>query len=310
MDTEGEPVAELALVVHAPPAPSLLDTCLSSCIQFNVEQMPVYLVVSAEDYETAFEHWGDQVSVLDDPHLSRSDLTWLQRRAISRLEPTLIRAKSLIAVGGDVRFIRPLVSSDFLAADGHPFEFASEEAELRVDPSFRETLESAHSTGEAQMRELLGVTAWPLRRSRSLLTMSTVQIRALGRFLADRGMSIEDAVRMWSDELDWYSAWTQRDLGAQSRVREPLVKQVSTSGQLLSTMVQRQSDVDLARGYVAVAGEFSRRIPASDARDLPSVAALVGRNVTIRTLLSAASLRLLRRAPRVQRALSWMKSGF
>lgn len=200
-------------------------------------------------------------------------------------------------------FIRPFGISDFMTSVNTPFTFVTEDAELRVDPTYEQAYGSTRDAYLIGLRDYLGLPLRPYKTCHSQAVLSSLACNELSSHLRDEGIALADALEICPCEFSWYNFWLERSETIPRIVREPIFKTVLMEHQHLELAIKGIGEDDLARGYVGVlVNPWFPRQHGYLGLDEP-LAHTLGRYVTERDLMRGASERVLRRLPRVRRLL-------
>ena len=204
-----------------------------------------------------------------------------------------------VTLPSGLEFLRPFGRSDFIHADGVPYLFASAERELRTDPGDGVALALEQDRLRRLVSEDVGGGDLPGDAYAGPAVLSTAVLHSLRTDLLEpttRGYP--DLIDVCPDAALWHDAWLRKTDVVPYELREPVVRMLPTVAAADTYRLMRVDVADLARGYVAVVNDSGVVLQPLVSRPL-----LIGRAMPMRDLGRALTLRLLRRAPRVQRLL-------
>ena len=285
---------------------------LASVEEFAQENIPIVIVVPDEDV-AAFTSmargvgevlgeslWGDQ---LVDYRIHGSSPGYVNQEIIKVTFAQRGIFANYLCADSEAVFIRPFSTTDFMADDSTPFTFLTEDAELRADPLYEQAYGSVRDAHMVRLRDFLGLPARPYRTTHGLAVLSSRVCNELSTFLAEENMTWADALELCPYEFSWYNFWLERAQSIAMHVREPIFKTIHMEHQHLELAIRGIREADLARGYVGVVvnSGFSRQ-HGHLGLDEP-LSHTLGRYVSERDLAKGALERVLRRLPRVRRAL-------
>lgn len=234
----------------------------SSIRRFNVDALPVYVVVPPEDVTDFVNLAVDTATVLSESefseHLVREPLAgfsagYINQEIIKLAFWELDLAANYLCMDSDAEFVRPFYESDFMATETTPYTFLTEDADLRVEPSyFAQTWENRAASLE-KIREEIGYQGrWPLTVHGHAVFSATALRSFRDDFLAPRGWDYADALEISPYEPSWYNAWVLHANPIDVVRREPIVKTFHNSTQHLEYVLRGVTEEDVARGFVAV----------------------------------------------------------
>lgn len=264
--------------------------------KYNREELTLFVVVPDEDVVVFAGLSADDVTLLPLSSLGTSD-----RRAgvvdLAFWELGLVTAYVTLPSG--LQFLRPFGCSDFLHSDGVPFLFASAERELRTDPAEGLALALEQDRLRGLVRDSLGGGELPGDAYAGPAVLSATVLRSLRTdHMEPARLGYAELIDACPDAAVWHNTWLRKTDVVSYELREPVVRMLRTSAAANTYRLMRVEVVDLARGYVAVVNDSG-----VDLQPLISRPRLIGRAIPMRDLRRALTLRLLRRAPRVQRLL-------
>lgn len=288
------------------------ERLLASFDQFAREPIPIAVVVPDADMR-AFQRvvgsraalmpeseWSDQ---LVDYRIHGNSPGYVNQEIIKVTFAQKQIFANYLCLDSEAAFIRPFGVSDFMASEDIPFTFVTEDAELRVDPTYEQAYGSTRDAYLIRLREHLGLPLRPYKTCHGQAVLSSLVCNELTSHLRGEGMTWADALEICPYEFSWYNFWLERSETIPRIVREPIFKTVHMEHQHLELAIKGIGEDDLARGYVGVLvnSGFSRQ-HGHLGLDEP-LSHTLGRYVTERDLMRGASERVLRRLPRVRRLL-------
>jgi len=256
-------VNEFAILIksHGPDrdyAARLLD----SIHRYNVEALPVYVVVPPEDVADFVELAGDVATVLSEAELSEHlvegpvagfSAGYINQEIVKLAFWELGLAANYLCMDSDAEFVRPFRASDFMATDTTPFTFLTEDADLRVEPSYFAHTWQNRAASLEKIREAIGYQGmWPLTVHGHAVFSATALRSFRDDFLAPQGWDYADALAISPYEPSWYNAWVLHAKPIDVIRREPIVKTFHNSTQHLEYVLRGVTQEDVARGFVAV----------------------------------------------------------
>lgn len=235
---------------------------LESIRRFNVESIPVYLVVPSDDVSMFQALAADAASVLSESELSEHLVSepvagfstgYINQEIVKLSFWELGLSKNYLCMDSDAEFVRPFTESDFMADTETPFTFLTEDADLRVEPGYFADTWQTRAVSLEKIREEVGYEGlWPLTVHGHAVFSATALRSFREDFLAPRGWGYADALAISPYEPSWYNAWVLHARPIEVIRREPIVKTFHTPTQHLEYVMRGVSEEDVARGFVAV----------------------------------------------------------
>ena len=274
---------------------------LASIARHNRDELPVFIVVPAEDVALFAEMATDGIDVLSEEllatHLVREPTAglsagYLNQEIVKLAFWELELAENYLCVDSDAEFVRDFWTTDFMATPDTPFTFMTEDAELQCEPEYYEQTWQPRLAKLEKVRQAIGYTGPWLRTVHGHAVFSAIALRSfVSDFLEPRGWDYKDALELCPYEPTWYTTWVLHARPIQIYPREPLFKTFHNSEQHLDYVLRRVTEEDIARGYVGVVvnSNYSRGegvVPL----DLQRYEALAS-YVTVPTLVKAMAFR-------------------
>lgn len=235
---------------------------LNSIRRFNVESIPVYLIVPPEDVADFQTLAADAATVLSESELSEHlvhesvagfSTGYINQEIVKLSFWELGLAENYLCMDSDAEFIRSFSESDFMADATTPFTFLTEDAELRVEPGyFADTWQTRAASLEKIRAEIGYEGLWPLTVHGHAVFSATALRSFRDEFLRPRDWGYADALAISPYEPSWYNAWVLHAQPIDVIRREPIVKTFHTPTQHLEYVMRGVSEEDVARGFVAV----------------------------------------------------------
>jgi hypothetical protein len=245
---------------HGPDLP-YARRLLNSFSAYNQEGLELHVVVPPGDLPDfrMLERHG--VTIVDErefgPYLAADDVNGYRRGYINQEIVKLAfwelgTADAVFMIDSDAEFLRPFGARDFLAGDGTPFTFVTEDRWLQAEPQYHREYWDARRALIGRIEELLGFTPDFLRTAHgNTLFASAVLQSWKEEFLGPRGWSYLDAVTAVPLEFSWYSLWEQKRQPVPFVPREPIVKTFHNRNQHIESILRGETADVLARRYVA-----------------------------------------------------------
>ncbi len=286
--------------------------------EFNVEDLPVYIVAPAVDLPLFAEFASASVTLLSEDlfaeHLTNEPVLdiapgYVNQEIIKIAFWELDLCENYVCVDSEAVFLRPFGRDDFMAAPGVPYTILSEDFELRVETEYFDKYWRSREAMIRRIQDAVGLEEPRLLTCHGHAVLSSRVLKSLKTdFMEPRGYSYLDLIGIAPYEFSWYNCWLQKTRPVPLIMREPVFKTIHSASQHLEVALRRATSNDLARGYVGVVvnSGFSRQEGVLSVDD-PRYQ-LLGRFVPPSELARAASLRIYRRLPTLQRLVK-MASG-
>jgi len=280
--------------------------------RFNIEGIPLYIVVPPEDLSSFADLQSSNVTLLDESmfadHLTKVDINGYRAGYVNQEIVKLAFWESGLCdnyflVDSDALFLRDFTHADFMFDDQVPFTILSEDAELQVEPEYFEKYWQERQRMIMHIPKLMNFEPRLFLTCHGHAVFSSLVLRSFKEeFLEPRGWGYVDAIRDVPFEFSWYNMWIQAREPIPIRPREPIVKTYHNEGQHLEHLLKGVTSDDLARGYVAVVvnSNYSRGMGLVGA-DLEKHQALAY-YLTYRDLVQVMGVKVARALRRIWRA--------
>lgn len=275
----------------------LAQRLIESFNTFNVDRLPLTIVVPPEDVELFSSLAGPQITVLDEsvfaPHLVSEPFGGMRLGYINQQIVKLAFWEQDIyddyfTVDSELVFVRPFHRSDFMLDESTPFTVLVEDNDLQTDPRYFHEYWRGRTQYLERIKDAIDFSDPRSLTCHGHQIMSGTVLRSLVTdFMEPRGYTYADLLRISPYEFSWYNFWLQKSRVIPVAIREPLVKVVHHDGQHLEYAVRGTTVEDIARGYVGLVinSSFARIWPDIHPRE--SQSATLSRYVPASVLLSA-----------------------
>lgn len=286
---------------------------IHSITQFNVENLPVYLVVPESDVTLFTEFQTPDLSILSEElfaeHLVHETTAgfpagYINQEIVKLSFWELGLCVNYFCVDSDAEFIREFGAGDFLLEGDTPYTFLTEDRDLIVEPDYFTSTWINRMKSLERIREAIGYTGPWLFTVHGHAVFSSRVLESFYRdFLAPRGWDYRDALALSPYEPTWYNTWLLHTHVIPVHQREPLVKTFHNSNQHLEYQLRGITTEDAARGFVAVVvnSNYSRGHGVMNAQD--SLKDSLAAYVPLRQLLKALGIKLWRDTFRYKKPL-------
>jgi len=273
-------MTKLAILVksHGPDL-AYADRLLRSVEAFNVDLIPVFLVVPDADLEqftptlTSGTHLIPESSFAS--HLVSEPVNgyapgYINQEIVKLSFWEMGLADNYLCVDSDAQFVRSFFVDDFMADTQTPYTFLTEDRELQADPTYFSGNWRPRMVALERIAEAIGLDERPLRTVHGHAVFSSRVLASFYRgFLTTRGWTYSDALAIAPYEPSWYNFWLQRDKTIPIVPREPLFKTFHSAHDQEAYALQGFAESDAARGYVGVIvnSNFSRGVGMASLSD-------------------------------------------
>ena len=270
---------DIALLIksHLPDEP-YLERLLASMAQFNVESLPVYLVVPRSQLGPFSALAGSGVQLLSDEEIAGQYLVTEGAHGLSAgyLNQEIVKlafgesglAANYFCVDSDAVFIKEFGSPDFLRRPGEPYSVLVQDKELQVEPRYYREHWRGREASIRRIMELVGLDDPIVRTCHGHQIFSSRVLESFrDDYLTLRDWTYADAVREVPYEFTWYNMWLQKSNVIPIHQIEPLVKVFHDEDQHVASLARGVGVEDLARSYIAVV------VNSNYSRDLGPVSA-------------------------------------
>ena len=251
---------------------------VDSIHRFNVEQLPVYLVVPAEDRSLFAPLEGRGLELMAEEDVCGSELLGEGAHGLSAgyLNQEIVKlsfwetglAGNYFCVDSDATFIREFGAGDFMRRSGEPFSVLVQDKDLQIEPRYFREHWQGRERSIRQIMEYVGLDDPIVRTCHGHQVFSARVLESFKEeFLASRGWTYASAVTEVPYEFSWYNMWLQKSQVIPIHQIEPLVKVFHNENQHLESLLRGETVADIARAYVAIVvnSNYSRDLGAVDA---------------------------------------------
>ena len=244
---------------------------LDSLNKYNVDSIPVFLVVPERDMYAFHEIVGSSAQLLAEEQLQEhlilepfGGLTsgYINQQIVKLSFWELGLATNYLPMDSDVEIIRPFVKSEFLADDGFPYSVLVQDKELLVDPHyFTEQWQTREAWINTIAAEFGYAGPWPVRTCHGHTVLNASVLQDLKeQVLKVRRWTYADLLRTAPYEFTWYNIWLQVSSCIPIRPCEPWIKTFHTEAEHLAFLANSGNLTDLSRAYIGliVQSNFAR----------------------------------------------------
>jgi len=240
--------------------------------RFNADDIPLYVVVPAEDLEDFAALGSTSVTILDESlfneYLASSEINGLRAGYVNQEIIKLAfwelgLCDNYFLLDSDAVFLRDFSTRDFMFDSEVPFTILSEDSELQVEPEYFEKYWEERKAMILRIPELMEFEPRLFLTCHGHAVFSSAVLKTFKEeFLDPRGWKYLDAIREVPFEFSWYNMWIQSRRPIPIHPREPIVKTYHNVGQHMEHVLKGVTSQDLGRGYVAVVvnSNYSRGI--------------------------------------------------
>jgi len=240
----------------------LAKRLVESFNEYNVELLPLTIVVPTEDLDLFAPIANAQITVLDEavfaPHLATEPfgdmrLGYINQQIIKLAFWEQDIYDDYLVLDSDMVFVRPFHRSEFMVDGTTPFSILVEDNELQTDSRYFREHWRSRSEHLTRIKELVELDDTRTLTCHNHQIFSTLVLRSLQQdFMEPKGYSYQDLIRLSPYEFSWYNFWLQKSGVIPIVIREPLVKMLHHDGQHLEYAVRGTTLDDVARGYVGI----------------------------------------------------------
>ena len=264
---------------------------------YNVDQLPLTIVIPTEDVELFAPMINPQISVLDEavfaPHLATEPfgdmrLGYINQQIVKLAFWEQDIYDDYLVLDSDLVFVRSFHRSDFMVDEDTPFSVLVEDNDLSTDARYFEEHWRSRSAHLNRIKELV-----QLHDTRSLTCHNhqvfSAQVLASLRedYMRPKGLEYQDLIRESPYEFSWYNFWLQKSQVIPIVIKEPWVKMLHHDGHHVEYAVRGTTLDDVARGYIGIVinSSFARIWP--DITPDETTSATLSRYVPASVLASA-----------------------
>ena len=234
----------------------------ASIQEFNVESLPVWVVVPDEDRNLFEQIVSEDAHLLTETHFTKH----LVDEPVAGIRPGYINqeiiklafwemglAANYLPVDSDAVFLRPFHGHDFMYSDVIPYTVLLEDRELQTDAEyFRVHWQGREQTLREIQREV-GLDDRRLLTCHGHQVLSSTALASLrDDFLRPRGWDYARMLAAGPYEFSWYNFWVQKSKVIPLEFREPYFKVIHSSAQHEDLLIRGVTMEDIARGYLGV----------------------------------------------------------
>jgi len=263
---------------------------LESFAKFNVEGIPLFIVVPESDLEM-FEAMQVQNCTLLSEDLFERHLVdqevhgirpgYINQEIIKLAFWELELAANYFCVDSDAEFIREFRVSDFMFDSLTPFSVLVQDLELAVDPEYYHQYWKSREREIARIAQLIGWESPVILTCHGHTVLSKKVLESfVDEFLVPRGWEYRDALEQSPYEFSWYNIWLQKSCAIDVHPREPWIKvfHSESRSECLGDELAACSTVDEGSALVSLhSGLEDEEVGVADLCDLHVSALLVAR---------------------------------
>lgn len=240
----------------------LAERLIASINRYNVDNLPVWIVVPDIDLELFLEFDGKNMRVLPESVLG----TYLVNKDIAGIRPGYINqeiikisfwelglADNYLPIDSDAIMVRKFGFKDLMWDDEYPYTVLVEDKELLIDPEYYAKYWQGRELSLKQIQHEVGLDDKQLLTCHGHQVLNSKVLQSLKtEFMRPRGMTYSDLLEISPYEFSWYNFWLQINRTIPIYVREPFIKVAHTPTQHLELALKGVTQDDLARGYLGV----------------------------------------------------------
>ena len=234
----------------------------ASIERFNVQRLPVWLVVPDEDVDVFAPIVDNFGEVLGESTFAAHLVTepvagirpgYINQEIIKIAFWELGLAENYLPVDSDAVFLRDFSSDDFMFSEDIPYTVLLEDRELQVDPDYFATHWQGREQALRRIQREIGLNDSRLLTCHGHQVLSRSVLQSLrDDFLGPRGWTYARMLEHGPYEFSWYNFWLQKSKVIPVELREPYFKVVHSQEQHAELAIRGISMSDIARGYLGV----------------------------------------------------------
>jgi len=234
----------------------------ASIAEFNLERLPVWVVVPAEDVDLFTELVGDEGEVIAESafaeHLVDAPVAgvrpgYINQEIVKLAFWELGLTANYLPVDSDAVFLRPFGVADFMYSTDVPYTVLLEDRDLQVDRDYFVTHWQGRETALRRIQAEVGLDDRRLLTCHGHQVLSSVVLRSLrDDFLVPRQWTYAQMLDHGPYEFSWYNFWLQKTRVVPIELREPYFKVIHSAKQHTDLLVEGVTSQDIARGYLGV----------------------------------------------------------
>ena len=235
---------------------------IDSVRRFNVENIPVWLVVPDDDVRLFSEMSNGVAQVLAESdfgqHLVDEPVAgvrpgYINQEIVKLAFWELGLAANYLPVDSDAVFLRPFRVSDFMHSADVPYTVLLEDRDLQVDADYFATHWQGREKVLRHIQAEVGLEDPRLLTCHGHQVLSSVVLRSLREdFLEPRGWSYARMLEDGPYEFSWYNFWLQKSKVIPIELREPYFKVIHSAKQHTDMLIEGVTLDDVARGYLGI----------------------------------------------------------
>jgi len=235
---------------------------LKSFEKFNIERIPLFIVVPESDVNVFTEMQVSNCTVLSErlfeKHLAEHDVHgirpgYINQEIVKLAFWELELAANYFCVDSDAEFIREFRVSDFMFDSGTPYSVLVQDLELAVNPDYYQQYWTTREHEFRVIAETIGLDTRVLLTCHGHTVFSSKVLKSfVSDFLVPRNWDYVDALELSPYEFTWYNMWLQKSQVISIHPREPWIKVFHSESQHLEYLMRNITIDDIARGYLGV----------------------------------------------------------
>ncbi len=235
---------------------------LTSFNKFNKDNIKFYVSVPAVDFELFKEFDCGNVRLITDESFA---LKYFETEKYSRYSTGYINqeicklaffetgfAENYFCVDSDAEFIRDFYFSDFMADENTPYTVLVQEKELSCEKFYKRFT----AQRKENIERIFNETGLKDRRYRSCQGMQVINSRVMKSlkedFMALKGLSYKDLIKISPFEFSWYNAWFQKCGLVREMAVEPFFKTFHSRVEYNFARFKNIKLEDYAKQYIGI----------------------------------------------------------
>lgn len=241
-----------------------VDRLVDSYIKYNVDNIPLYIIVPECDLESFIKYRIDNIKVLTEESISGEYL--VHDNSIHGIRPGYINqeiiklsfweqrlCENYFCLDSDGEFIRNFYISDFMYDDATPYTILVEDNELVVEPEYYKKYWVEREKLIRLIQKEVGLIDTRVLTCHGFAILSCKVLESLKYgFLIPKKIEYKDALNISPYEFSWYNMWLQKTKTIPIKLKEPIFKYFHHKHHHLEYLKKGITLNDISRGYIGV----------------------------------------------------------
>jgi hypothetical protein len=239
-----------------------VDLFIKSYIKYNLESIPLFLVVPKKEIKFFNKYQGDSILILIEEDIIGDDHFEKIHHGMSPgyLNQQIVKLKfwktgfceNYFCADSDLIFIKDFCEKDFIDDDGIPYLFAIKNSDLITDPDYYYRFWIRREDFFNKLCNFYKYKGSLDFSVHGMISLSSERLMEMNSWISrQEELSYKKLIEYVPLEFSWYLVWCLKKKYEINR-RESIIKTFHTRNQHFASLLQGIKQKDLSRGYIAV----------------------------------------------------------